>query len=308
METNTAEKVPKPPKLVPYPVKPSIWKDLQGYFLCMLGGVIYALGFNLFVVPLGLYVGNITGVAQIVQEFLKLFFPKLGDVTGLIFLALNIPLFILSFSTINRKFFFKTLLTVLALTVSLQLIPTVLIIPNLEDTLTLCIIGGLIGGFGIGLSLQNGGSSGGIDILGVYWAMKKPNKSVGSFSLLISLFVYAYALFKYPPNVLVYSLIFSLVVAFVIDRVHFQNVKMSITIVTRNKDVLPFIVHGLQRGATYWEGKGAWADSPQFVITTVVSKYELPRLRKAVMEYDPNAFMIENDTVKVTGNFFTHFF
>lgn len=111
------------------------------------------------------------------------FFPKLGDVTGLIFLALNIPLFILSFSTINRKFFFKTLLTVLALTVSLQLIPTVLIIPNLEDTLTLCIIGGLIGGFGIGLSLQNGGSSGGIDILGVYWAMKKPNKSVGSFSL-----------------------------------------------------------------------------------------------------------------------------
>lgn len=298
------------PEVKTLAVKPrnTLWEDLRDYALCILGGVIYAAAVNFFVVPLGLYIGNMTGVAQIIMDVARIFVPNLKDITGILLLGLNVPLFILSFSTINRKFFFKTLLTVLALTFALQIIPVRQIIPDLNDTLTLCVIGGLLAGFGAGLSLRSGGSAGGVDIIGVYWTMKNPNFSVGKVSLLISLLVYVYALFKFPLVVLVYSVIFTLICVFIIDMVHFQNVKIGVTIITHNKDVLPFITHSLQRGATYWESKGAWADGPQFIITTVVSKYELPRLRKGVMDNDPQAFMIENDSVTVTGNFFTHFF
>ena len=168
------------PEVKTLAVKPrnTLWEDLRDYALCILGGVIYAAAVNFFVVPLGLYIGNMTGVAQIIMDVARIFVPNLKDITGILLLGLNVPLFILSFSTINRKFFFKTLLTVLALTFALQIIPVRQIIQDLNDTLTLCVIGGLLAGFGAGLSLRSGGSAGGVDIIGVYWTMKNPNFSV----------------------------------------------------------------------------------------------------------------------------------
>lgn len=47
--------------------------------------------------------------------------------------------------------------------------------PIIEDPLTACILGGIIAGFGSGLTLRNGGSAGGTDILGMYFAKKYPD-------------------------------------------------------------------------------------------------------------------------------------
>ena len=159
--------------------------------------MIYAAAVNFFVVPLGLYIGNMTGVAQIIMDVARIFVPNLKDITGILLLGLNVPLFILTFSTINRKFFFKTLLTVLSLTFALQIIPLRQINPDLNDTLTLCVIGGCWPALGWGSACAAAGRQA-VDIIGVYWTMKNPNFSVGKVSLLISLVVYVYALFKFP--------------------------------------------------------------------------------------------------------------
>ena len=45
----------------------SEWKRVC---LGMVGFVIYALGVNLFIVPLGLYSGGLTGVAQLIRTLL----------------------------------------------------------------------------------------------------------------------------------------------------------------------------------------------------------------------------------------------
>jgi len=44
------------------------------------------------------------------------------------------------------------------------------------------------------------------------------------------------------------------------------------------------------------------------VINTVVSKYELIRPRRGMLDLDSNAFFIENNAVNVTGYFPSHFF
>jgi uncharacterized membrane-anchored protein YitT (DUF2179 family) len=144
--------------------------------------------------------------------------------------------------------------------------------------------------------------------LGVLVSLKNSNYSVGRVSLLISLAVYLYAFVKFPPEIVVYSVIFSLICNFVIDQVHYQNVKVSVTIITKEKELLPYITQELVRGATWWNGKGAFTDSDVMVINTVVSKYELVRMRKELIELDPQAFLIENHEVNVTGYFPAHFF
>lgn len=284
------------------------WNDVKDYLLCMLGGVIYAAGVNLIVFPMGLYIGNMTGIAQIIQDLLKVIVPGLTDIRGILLLAMNIPLLIISFTTSNRKFFMKTVLTIIMLTVAMKLIPVKSIIPGVTDMLTLCLIGGLVTGLGSGLSLWSGGSAGGVDILGVYFSLKRNDVSVGKVALFISLLVYVYALFNYPAAVVIYSVIFTLIFVSIVDRVHFQNLMTQVTIVSQDKGVLDLITKKILRGASYWDAKGAYTDEPRYLIMTVVSKYELIRLRKLVFELDPKAFLIEGNEVNVTGYYPNHFF
>lgn len=276
--------------------------------MVIFGSLLYAATINLLVIPAGLYIGNLTGIANIILELLRRVIPGLGSLTGVILLGINLPLLLISYKVVNRRFMLKTIVSIAVMTFALSLIPIKQLIPELNDLLTVCLVGGALAGFGAGLCLRAGGSSGGADILGVYISMKHNNFSVGRVGLIISLIVYGYALFMNPPLIMVYSVIFTLIYALMMDRTHYQNVKINVMVITRNRDILPFITQEIQRGATYWDGKGAYTDTDFLVINTVVSKYELIRLRRGVLDMDPKAFFIENNAVNVTGYFPSHFF
>ena len=287
---------------------PDFKSELWDYCLVIFGSLLYAATINLLVIPAGLYIGNLTGIARIILELLQRVIPGLGSLTGLILLGINLPLLLISYKVVNRKFMLKTIVSIAVITLALSLIPIRKVIPELDDLLTVCLLGGALAGFGAGLCLRAGGSSGGADILGVYISMKHNNFSVGRVGLIISLLVYGYALFMNPPLIMVYSVIFTLIYAFMMDRTHYQNVKINVMVITRNRNILPFITQEIRRGATYWDGKGAYTDTDFVVINTVVSKYELIRLRRGVLDLDPKAFFIENNAVNVTGYFPSHFF
>ena len=287
---------------------PDIKNELWDYCLVVFGSLLYAATINLLVIPAGLYIGNLTGIAKIILELLQRVIPGLGSLTGVILLVINLPLLLISYKVVNRKFMLKTVVSIAVLTIAMSLIPVRLLIPELNDLLTVCLLGGVLAGFGAGLCLRAGGSSGGADILGVYISMKHNNFSVGRVGLIISLIVYGYALFTNPPLIMIYSVIFTLIYVFMMDRTHYQNVKIDVMVITRNRNILPFITQEIQRGATYWDGKGAYTDTDFIVINTVVSKYELIRLRRGVLDLDPKAFFIENTAVNVTGYFPSHFF
>ena len=282
--------------------------ELRDYLLVIIGSLLYAVTINMLVIPSGLYIGNLTGIARIILELIQRVVPGIGSLTGVILLGLNLPLLLISYKSVNRKFMLKTVISIAAITIALSLIPIRPLIPELDDLLTVCLVAGTLAGFGAGLCLRAGGSSGGTDILGVYISLKHNNFSVGRVGLLISLIVYGYALFANPPLIMVYSVIFTLIYAFMMDRTHYQNVKINVMVITRSREILPFITQEIQRGATYWDGKGAYTDTDFVVINTVVSKYELIRLRRGVLDLDPKAFFIENNAVNVTGYFPSHFF
>ena len=281
-------------------------KFFKDYFFLIAGTFIYSAALNILIVPLGLYSGGIVGVAQIIRTFfikyLNLSFPAGLDMAGLITFILNIPLLFLAWRQLGKKFFIRTLISSGVSSFFLSVIK-INSGPIIKDYLTACIIGGFIEGFGTGLTLRCGGSGGGTDILGMFMAKKNPNASVGKISVIFNIFVFGVCAFLLNFTVAVYSIIFNVISSFTIDRFHYQNIKISAIIITKNSETPKAVMKGLDRGVTILSGHGAYTGDPVNVLITVISKYEEQDLKKIVTELDPHAFIIFYDKTNVTGNF-----
>ena len=159
--------------------------------LAVFGTLVFSIGVNVFIVPIGLYNGGFVGIGQVVRtvlvEYGHMDFGSI-DVAGLIYFLCNVPLFILAFHSLGRGFFIKTVICVVAQTIFLTVIKSPAI-PIIEEPLTACFIGGIIAGWGVGITLKNGASGGGQDILGVYFTKKMRNFSVGKMGLIINFMV-----------------------------------------------------------------------------------------------------------------------
>lgn len=283
----------------------SIRSIKNDYVYCVIGGCLFAFAFNVFIVPLKLYSGGIIGIAQIIRTclttYLNLDFGQF-DIAGIINFIMNIPLFILAYRSISRRFFIKTLLCVGSQTIafSLVMIPKA---PIINDALAACLIAGLIGGFGVGLTLRSGGSGGGLDILGIYFIQKFSNFSVGRLNLLINIFVFSVSAILFNVTIAIYSIIFTSCAYLVVDKTHYQNINMTAMIFTKSEDVKEEIIKEMRRGITYWSGAGAYTKEETQILVTVISKYEVAQIKRIIYKTDPNAFVIFNEGMSISGNF-----
>lgn len=274
-------------------------KTLKSNLLIIIGNLIYAIGVNVFITPLNLYSGGVYGFCQIIRTYIEPFIPYKIDVAGIIYMIVNIPLLILAYKKIGKKFFFKTLWSVIICNVFLTFI--VVDTPILEDVLVNCIIGGILAGIGAGLTLRAGSSGGGTDIIGMYLVKKKAKLGIGQIGLIINLFLFSYCAFIFSLETAIYSMIFSAIIAVTTDKLHSQNININAIIFTDNYEIAKEINKKLVRGSTSWEGKGDYTNNKKYVISTVITKYEENELKNIIKELDPNAFVIINTNVNILG-------
>jgi uncharacterized membrane-anchored protein YitT (DUF2179 family) len=265
------------------------------WILSVLGGVIYAIAINTLVVPSNIYSGNLTGIAQIIRtiliDYLELQLPDNFDLNGVILLAINIPLFIIAFKSIGYIFFWKTIVTVVTQSLIMSFFP-IPKVPLIASPLTAGIIGGILAGYGVGLTLRNGGSGGGVDIIGVYVTKKYPGKSVGGVSLAISIVVFLYCGIYFSIDILAYSIIYTLIYIVVVNQNHYQNIKNIVVIISKNEKIEEHILKELKRGVTSINGVRAYSLSPLNVYISVLSKYEAIQIKKDIKLIDPDSFII----------------
>ena len=283
-------------------------EETKKLLMAIFGTLAFSFGVNYFIVPIGLYNGGFVGIGQIVRTVLVQYAGMdFGDVdiAGLIYFLCNVPLFILAFHSLGRGFFIKTVICVICQTIFLTVIKSPAV-PIIEDQLTACFIGGIIAGWGVGITLKNGASGGGQDILGVYFTKKMSNFSVGKMGLIINFMVYAVCAVLFDLSVVIYSVIYTVILSVMIDKTHSQNIAVEVNIYTKNKleEISQFIVEQMARGCTYWQGKGALTESPTTTICVVGSKYEVTQLLRHVRSIDEGAFVVIKEQVEVEGNFF----
>ena len=273
-------------------------KNFIKYLQLILGSALFAGAIHFFVTPASINAGGLVGVAQILNYLV----PININLTGFFNFLINVPLFILGFKEISKDFCMKTALSIVIQTAVLSFLPQ-LSEPILPDVLSNCIIGAVLGGIGVGLCLTASGSAGGSDILGVYLSTKKSSYSVGKLNYLINFFVLGISAFLFDLQVALYSIIFIMIMYYVSDRVHYQNINMLAFVITENTKVKKEIIHQLGRGVTYWNGSGAYRETGQEVLLCCISKYEARTFKRLVEKEDPKAFVIFNESNPVLGNF-----
>ena len=123
----------------------------------IVGSVLYALGIYTFAKTADFAPGGLSGLALIMNHLWR--FP-----IGITTLALNIPLIILSFKLVGRRFMFKSARTMIVCTIFLDLIfPYTK--PYTGEPFMAALFSGVCLGAALALFYMRGSSSGGTDFL-----------------------------------------------------------------------------------------------------------------------------------------------
>ena len=270
----------------------------------LIGTLMFCIAINVFVVPNDLYTGGILGLSQLIRsiviDLLKLNITF--DFSGLIYYLINIPLFIIAYKNLSKSFFFRTIIVISIQTIMLTLIPTVSVI---DEKLTNVLVGGLLAGAGLGIILSCGASTGGSDIIGLVFAKKNNELSVGKLGLMLNVFIFSITGIMYGLQTMIYSIIYSFVDSLMLDKMHEQNICSTAFIFCKKnpKEINNYIKNELNRDFTYWDAKGGYDDSRTYIIYSALTKYELIKLERKIKECDFNAFMIKSDGVGIKGEF-----
>lgn len=278
-----------------------IWRLLG----CIIGALVYAAGINLFVTSAGLYTGGLVGFSQLIRTVLIEYFHlplKNIDIAGIIYYAINIPIFVYAFPRMGKLFFAKTFITVSVVTASMSFIPPLII---MSDRLTACIVGAIVSGFGAGVILCMGSSAGGMDTVGMTVYKSGKNLSVGNVNLTVNIILYGICLFLFDIETVIYSLLYAIIYSFVMDKVHIQNINAEVKIITKaNPDELEHeVFSALGRGVTEWKSIGAYTHENSRILYILISKYEIPKLKAIVHKYDRDAFIVVTEGIHVEGNY-----
>lgn len=284
--------------------KLKINETFKEYLIVALGSFIYAASLNLFLIPYSLYSGGMTGTAQIIRTFLTNNFNIVFnfDIAGILNFIFNIPLIFLAYKRFKLSFVNKTIFSLVVQTIVFSIVP-IFEKPLVSDLFASIFICAISSAFGSGMILVQKATAGGNDVTGMLVSDRYRTMTVGKFALYYNCVLYTICAVFFNVEIAIYSLFYTFLYSFVIDKLHLQNIQVSLMIFTKNKLVKKTIIEEFKRGVTYWQGLGAFTESSTEVLVTVVSKYEVANIRRKIKELDSNAFIIISGELNVDGGF-----
>ncbi|WP_300161219.1 YitT family protein [Solidesulfovibrio sp.] len=265
--------------------------------LLAFGAYVFSFGVNEIVVGKGLMAGGLSGLA-----LLTYYLTGLGG-PGLIYFLCNLPLMILGWCSLSRRFILYTLFGMGAVSALMQFLPERALI---ADPLLAAVFGGAVMGAGSGIMLRSMGSAGGTDILAI-WLNQKYNLRMGQFNFFFNLAVFAAGLAFYEPTLVLYSIILSYTNSKMMDYFLslFNQRKMVFIISDKSDAIARDIIYNLKRGATFLHGAGAYTGKSKRIILTITNTVQIKRLEELVFGHDPNAFFVVENTFNVLGEGFS---
>lgn len=261
--------------------------------LLVVGSIICAVAVNGILIPQNFLSSGFTGASLIIHYLV----PSLS--VGVIYLLLNIPLFIAGWSMVGKRFFFYSV----AGTVIYSLALTVVRIDiSIENKILSALLAGIIYGTGSGIILRSYGSAGGTDILAVI-LQKLMSIQVGTTSLAVNCLILVSASLLFSLEDALYTL------AYIYVSAHFMNLvvvglskRKAVMIISDHwENISREILKKDRRGVTIIEGTGGYKKDDKRIIYSVVTFQDLPQLKKMISKIDPKAFVVVMDTLEVMG-------
>ena len=279
-----------------------IRKKYGWIFSTLLGSLIFALGFDLFLVPNNLNPGGISGLSVIIVELLG--FGSVGTLSILI----NLPLFALGGIKIGKRFFIGSLIGMVSSSVLIDLL--VLLPAPQSEPLLGALYGGVICGAGLGVVFVAGTSTGGSDILVRLLKLRYRNVPIGQISMTFDLVVVVLTgLVFHDITKALYTGVTVYICGKVIDAMvyRFDYTKVALIISREYDEIARQIGLKLDRGATFLHGEGSYSHTPTKVVLAAIKRQQLAELKELVTRIDPDAFIIVQEAHQVLGDGFSRY-
>lgn len=295
----------------------SVLITFKEYLLITVGLLSYVTGWILFLVPNNMIGGGVTGIASIIQY-------ATGFKIGYTYFIVNMGLLVTSLFILGKGFGVKTVYAIIFtsafLNIGQGLVPDDIVqIMAIDNGKLMCtIMGGILSGFGIGLTMSQGGSTGGTDIIALI-VNKYRNVSPGKMLLYMDVFIIMSSLIvpSYMPDgsmmpwadkitTVVYGFILIIVMTTVLD-LYLSGSKQSVQLFilsSKYEEIADAITNELHRGVTVLQGKGWYTKKDSQVIMVITRKTDLNVMLKYVNMIDPNAFMSVSYITGVYGRGF----
>lgn len=266
-------------------------------FLITLGSALFCLGVKSIAMPMEFISGGIFGTGMLVYYATGLLSPAFW------YAIINIPLFIMGWLFLSRRFFLYTLYGFICTTILSELITYEY---HFADPIVAAVAAGSLCGAGLGFIIRSRGSDGGTTIIAII-LHQKYNLQMGQVNFGYNLVLFALSFAVLDPNKIMYSLILVFLSSTIMDYFAslFNNRKMALIVSEKYQVIATDIMNKMGRGVTYIPGKGAFSGHEKIVMMTVVHNFQVKKLEDIVFKHDPEAFVIIENTFNVLGRGFS---
>ncbi|MFO7644990.1 MAG: YitT family protein [Desulfosarcina sp.] len=270
---------------------------LWNLLLITAGSIVFAIGLKSIAIPHGFITGGISGLTLLLYYVSGFLSP------GLWYLIVNVPIFLIGWVHVSRRFFLYSLYGMAALSAAIDLIGFTF---PIQEPILAVLAGGVLMGAGTGMILHSLGSAGGLDIVGII-LNQKYNLRLGTFYFGFNIVLFAFSFGFLETDLVLYSLFMSFISSQTLDYVlAISNQRKMVFIISDHHDRIAKEIHSrLHRGVTFLDGSGAYTEKAKKIILTVVHNYQLKRLEEAALSVDPEAFIITENTFNVLGRGFS---
>ena len=266
----------------------------------IIGCIICALSYAVFLIPHQIVPGGVTGIAMLLHFLYH-------TPVGLAAIILNIPLFIIAIRILGVSYGIKSVIAIFITNLLIDFFVYTIKIPTpTNNTVLAALYGGLLLGAGLGLVFRGGASTGGTDIVGQILT-RFTNLSVGMWIMIVDFVVITLAgvtTGSFELALLGYLALFlsSKVIDLVLEGMDYARAAFIIS--TKQDKIINGIYDKMRRGVTVLDGYSPYTKEKRPVIMCVITKKETHVFKSLIKDIDDNAFVILTDVFEVLGQGF----
>ena len=218
------------------------------------GGAVFAIGLGCFVGPAQIAPGGVSGLSIIINYLT-------GLPVGSLNMGINIPLLLLAWRFLGRRFTLKTLRSVFIQSVMIDLVGLWLPV-YAGDRIMSALFGGVAIGVGLAPVFMRGSTTGGTDIVSRLIQLRFRHVSIGKLLFMVdtAVLLLSVAVFRNIETGL-YGMITIYTSNRILDGILYglDTGKVVLVISEKNQQIAQQVMDRLERGATFLQAEGAWS-------------------------------------------------
>ena len=289
----------------------NIWasrnKFIGSIIICVFGALVMALAITVFLAPMQIPVGGFTGIATVLSTSGLIKLP-IGTLT----LLINIPFFLFSYKMLGSRFGVLSIISTLVYTLSMNVFEKAPFLINFASEITdkalATVYGASVYGFGLGIIVRSGGSTGGNDMVANILIKYNNRINIGNVIFGIDFFVILLSAVVFRSYIApLYAFLTAFLSAKVVDYLieGGKSSKAYYIFSDKSEEISKALISDLHRGVTTFKGMGMYTNRERNMILCLVLRSQAAMLKNIVKTIDPQAFLFASNVNEAFGHGFT---